>query len=281
METKADQTNPLSAPVTEEDSAAFQRDGALCLRGLFADWVEVLRRGVAYNEAHPSRFAEDAAPGQGRFFGDYCNWQRIPDYEDFIRHSDLAPAAAALMGSREVRMFHEHVLIKEPGTAKRTPWHQDLPYYNVQGDQTISLWLALDPVDRATCPEFVAGSHLWGKLFYPRHFLTNDNYAYDSDAFETVPDIEAARDDYNILSWDMTPGDAICFSYKTLHGAPPNLSQHRRRGFSVRLVGDDARYAERPGETSPPLMDIGLKDGDRLDDNHFPVIWTGESLAAE
>ena len=251
----------------------FRRDGAICIKGAFGAWVAPLREGVAYNEAHPGTFAENADTSGGRFFGDYCNWQRIPQYEDFVRNSPAAAIAAQAMGSKTVRMFHEHVLIKEPGTAKQTPWHQDLPYYNVDGDQTVSIWLALDPVGKETCPQFVAGSHRWGRLFYPRLFTDSSNYDYAGEGFETVPDIDAHQADYEILSWDLAPGDAVLFSFKTLHGAPPNLSSNRRRGFSTRWVGDDATYAVRPGTTSPPWMDIGLAHGDPLDEAHFPVIW--------
>ncbi len=266
-------TRRTVASPTPDEIRSFRRDGAVCLRGCFADWVDSLRAGVAMNEAEPGPHVEDAAGGAGRFFGDYCNWQRIPQYEDFIRTSPMAPIAAALMGSPLVRMFHEHVLIKEPGTAKRTPWHHDLPYYNVQGEQTLSLWIALDEVDRETAVEFVAGSHLWSKLFYPRRFLTERDYDYAAAGYESVPDIEADRAAYEILGWALAPGDAVAFSYRTLHGAAPNHSPRRRRGFSVRVLGADARYAVRPGETSPPQADIGLADGAPLDEAHFPVIW--------
>jgi len=259
---------PASAEVT-----AFQRDGAVCLRGCFADWVETLRAGVARNEAEPGPHAEDAAGGEGRFFGDYCNWQRIPEYATFVRTSRLAPIAAALMRSKTARMFHEHVLIKEPGTAKRTPWHHDLPYYNVQGKQTVSLWIALDPVDAETAPEFVAGSHLWGKLFYPQRFLTGQAYDYEGSAYLPIPNIEAERAAHRILSWPLQPGDAVAFSFLTLHAAPANRSTRRRRAFSARLLGDDARYATRPGETSPPQNRLGLADGAELDEANFPTVW--------
>ena len=42
--------------------------------------------------------------------------------------------------------YHEHVLVKEPGTAARTPWHHDQSYYPVDGDDLCSLWIPVDPV---------------------------------------------------------------------------------------------------------------------------------------
>ncbi len=91
------------------------------------------------------------------------------------------------MGSRTARIFHEHVLVKEPGTREVSPWHQDQPYYCVDGEQVLSIWLPLDPVPRSVSPEFVAGSHLWGKLFTPRKFVDHRPYEGSLSAFETVP----------------------------------------------------------------------------------------------
>ena len=86
-----------------------------------------------------------------------------------------------------------------------------------------------------------------------------------------VPDPDAEQMD--VREWDMAPGDAVAFHYGTLHGARGNRASARRRAFSLRLVGDDARYVERPGPTSPPFPGHGMGEGDRLREDWFPVIW--------
>ena len=137
--------------VTQAMVEAYQRDGVVLVKGLWADWVEELRAGVARNMAAPSS-AQMATlkPGEaGQFFDDYCNWTRIPEFEAVIRQSEVAAVAARLMGSHRVQMFHDHVLVKEPGTTKPTPWHTDGPYYFVEGRQTVSFWSPLDPVREA------------------------------------------------------------------------------------------------------------------------------------
>ncbi len=40
----------------------------------------------------------------------------------------------------------------------------------------------------------------------------------------------------------------------------------------VRWVGDDVRYAERPGRTSPPYPGHAMVGGQRLREDWFPVI---------
>jgi ectoine hydroxylase-related dioxygenase (phytanoyl-CoA dioxygenase family) len=260
--------------LTEAEVAAYRQDGAVCLRGYFAAWLEPLRQGAERNLAEPGPVAtEHDVDGKGRFFEDYCNWERISEFRDFVLNSPAAGLAGRLMGARAVQIFHEHLLIKAAGTAKATPWHQDMPYYCVQGQQVVSLWLALDPVPRTICPQFVAESHLRNTLYYPRFFKDGANYDYDETGYATVPDIDADPSAYRILSWDLEPGDAIAFHFLTLHGAPGNVGTHERTGFATRWLGDDARFAARPGVTSPPYPGIGLKDGERMREDWFPVVW--------
>ena len=263
--------------VGEPEVAAFECDGAVCLRGVFSrHWVDLLAAGVENNIASPGRFARYYTPegNPGKFFGDYCNWQRIAEYRTFVHDSPAAEIAARMMRSRKVNFFHEHILVKEPGTKERTPWHHDQPYWSVDGTQVCSIWIPLDPVPRETCVEFVAGSHRWGRWFSPRHFVDTSDYAYDENPFEPVPDVENHRDDYDILSWEIAPGDAIVFHALTLHGAAGNLSlENRRRAASMRWTGDDATFAVRPGEMSPPVLDGSPAHGEPMDCALFPVVW--------
>ena len=264
----------MTSLVPPETIEAFRRDGACVLRGVFADWVDTLRAGVAANLANPSADVRiyQGKEGSGRFVGDYCNWDRIPQYRDFIFNSQAAQIGRALMGSKTVRLFHEHVLVKEPGADVPTPWHQDQPYYCVDGSQTVSLWIPLDPVPRERTLEFVGGSHAWGKQFRPERF--NKTALNENDGLEPVPDIDGNREHYNILGWALQPGDAVAFNYMTLHGAPANKSKaEQRRAFSLRLLGDDVRYARREGiNTSPPFRGVTLANGAVMDAPEFPLL---------
>jgi ectoine hydroxylase-related dioxygenase (phytanoyl-CoA dioxygenase family) len=255
----------------------YQRDGAICLRGIFdTHWLESLAAGVEKNFRDPGPYntVYTDKDNPGGFYDDYCNWQRIDEYREYISSSPAAAVAGQLMQSNSARIYHEHVLVKEPGTRESTPWHHDLPYYGVDGDQLCSIWMPLDVVPWSVCPEFVLGSHASGKMYYPRLFLTSENYAEGIDGFESLPDIEAQRDSLRIESWDLEPGDCIAFHMRTLHGAPPTEGlKTRRRGFSTRWLGDDARFAERAWKTSPPFPDVKLNPGDAMQHESFPVVW--------
>ena len=254
----------------------FRRDGACVVRGLLDPGeVERLSAAVEAHMADPGPLAiEGGGDGtSGRFFEDFRNWDRIDGYEDVIRGSRIGEVAAALMGSETVRLHHDHLLVKEPGTTIRTPWHQDQPYYNIDGHDTISLWIPLDHVPRESTLEFVAGSHASHTWYMPRSFFDDRALVFDEGTFEEVPDVEADRGAFEILGWELEPGDAVAFNMLTLHAAAG--SRNRRRAFSVRLVGDDVRLAARPHATSPtfPELDGQLEPGDALEHPLFPRLW--------
>ena len=86
--------------LSDQNIAEFQTQGATLLKGVFGDWVGVLRDGVAANMADPDPNARNyETEGGGRFFVDYCNWDRIDQYRDFIFNSPAPAVGAELMGS--------------------------------------------------------------------------------------------------------------------------------------------------------------------------------------
>ena len=260
--------------LTKAHIDTYQRDGVVLVKGLFADHVETIRAGIEANMAAPGPYAaENLKEGEGgRFFDDYCNWTRIPEFRDVVHNSPVAQVAADLMQSETVQVFHDHVLVKEPGTAKPTPWHQDAPYYFVDGRQTISFWSPVDPVTDASV-RCVAGSHLWQNQVLPTRWLSEEDFYPGEEDYMPVPDPDA--EGMAITEWAMQPGDAVAFHFGILHGARGNETAQRRRAFSLRLVGDDARYVERPGRTSPPFPGHDMQAGQKLREDWFPVIYGG------
>jgi ectoine hydroxylase-related dioxygenase (phytanoyl-CoA dioxygenase family) len=254
----------------------FDRDGAVVVRGAFGPaWLALLEAGIEANMAAPGPMAKRYTPegSPGMFFADYCNWQRIPEFRDFLLHSPAAAIAGRLMGSGKVNLFHEHVLVKEPGTTEATPWHHDQPYWTVDGRMVCSLWMALEAVPRHAGVEYVAGSHNWGRWFRPRRFADSADHA--TGEFEPMPDMNGIRAEHELLGWDLEPGDCVVFHGLTLHGAPGNSLATRRRAVSARWGGDDATYVLRKGFMSPPPLPGAPPPGAALDSEVFPVVWRG------
>jgi ectoine hydroxylase-related dioxygenase (phytanoyl-CoA dioxygenase family) len=254
----------------------FRRDGVVVLRGVLSpEALHTLAAGVERNLHDLSPLGMNATkPGDpGAFVEDFRNWQRIPEYAEAIAASELPALAGELMGAETVRLFHDHLLVKEAGTRDPSPWHQDQPYYSIDGRQTVSFWIPLDPVARASTLEFVAGSHAEGRWYMPRSFVKKTAMVFDEGALEEVPDVESDRGAWPIVGWALEPGDAVAFDMLTLHAA--GGSPTRRRAFSLRLVGDDVRWAPRPHRTSPPFPELDgvLAAGDPLEHPLFPVLW--------
>jgi ectoine hydroxylase-related dioxygenase (phytanoyl-CoA dioxygenase family) len=163
--------------------------------------------------------------------------------------------------------------VKEGGTRQRTPWHQDQPYYNVDGPG-VSAWIPVDPVPAAGCLEVVAGTHR-GPWLMPRTFMLGEARWFPEGSLAEIPDIEADRDAFDIRSYDVRPGDAIFFDFLSVHGAPGFPFEGRRRVLSLRYLSARARHAPRRWRTSPPFdgLNAELAAGATMDHPLFPVVW--------
>jgi ectoine hydroxylase-related dioxygenase (phytanoyl-CoA dioxygenase family) len=262
---------------------ALAHDGAIVLRDVLGlGWIGRLRTAIDEELHEGSPTGAEFGGAEGRFYGDLFLWLRSDAFREVALDSPLPELAASLMRSQQAHLFYDQLFVKEPGSIEPTPWHQDLPYWPIEGGQVISIWI---PVDRAT-PEngvvtYVRGSHLWGRKFRPQAFGQSGNSdAYDDSPFEPMPDIDAARERYEFLTWSLDPGDVLVHHGMTVHGAPGNrTADARRRAFSIRYTGDDVRYVPRPGtfmdikavKANVPAPDLapGAPMGGRL----FPLVW--------
>ena len=258
--------------IGDEDLRRYRDDGAVCLRGAFVDWVEPLRDAIEANLAAPGPLGTryGRTDHRGTFHGDRYMWTFDAAFRRYALEGPGAALAAELMQASRVNLFYDHLLVKEPGAEAPTPWHQDLPYWCVDGSRICSLWVALDTVERDSgMLAFVRGSHAWGRRFSAPDFKFNDTFSAE---LETLPDIDAAGAD--ILTWDrLEPGDAIAFDALAVHGASGNgRADRRRRAISTRWLGDGVTYREHPHVTRP-ITDPGLAHGDPIDCALFPQVW--------
>ncbi len=270
-----------SYPITQEHIEAYQEDGALCLRGVFSSAeVGVLQEAVEVELQNPGRYTKEfTKPGEARFVGAIF----VSSYNKAIRevliNSALGEIAGRLMGARQTRFFFDHMLVKEPGASKPTPWHQDAPYFAMDGLDCCGIWIALDAVSLDTgAVEYLKGTHKDGCMYAPRSFAAGQKYGH---GLQEVPNIDANRDKYEIASWNMAPGDCSIHHVRTLHGAPGNVTNSRRRGLATRWIGDDAVFGLRsgiPDDMTMAFEDLApnLRPGDSFDHPMFPLVWEQE-----
>lgn len=272
----------MSSFVTEEQVSRYRRDGVVLLRKfLGSDWLESLAEGIEENLRAPSRRSTalvDDPASNARFFFDARLLGEIGGYDRLMTESPMAETTARLMRSSQAILFYISVFVRSAGTRERTPWHQDQKSWAAVGNQACSVWTSLDPVPRETALEFVRGSHLW-EADYERPEFFHHRYENDDRSEQAAfPDIETHREDYEILGWDMEPGDCVVFHGMTTHGGsgglPPGLG---RRSVSVQWLGDDARFQPIPGRDDPhiseELLGYGVKPGGPVISGMCPVAW--------
>ena len=277
----------LLRPLTSEEVDIYHRDGAIPLRGMFdKEWIELLNKGLDINCESPteqSRIWDKNDSGHTMFY-DSLAWREIEEYKKFIFNSPAAELCGQLMKSTTVNFFFDAVFVRSAGTKFETPWHQDEPYWSIEGYDACTLWMPLVPVKQKNCLSFVPGSHLFKSIFNQKNFgeLTGnpkDQVDFSKVADEKFPDINADPKRFGVVSWEMQPGDCIAFNGRTMHGGSGKLdNESNLRVFTTKWLGDDARIKFRNYGMDPDFSSVmikkGLKSGDRPDTDMYPKIWS-------
>lgn len=251
----------------EAPRAAFLRDGVVLLRGaLDAGALALAEQAFAWSLAHPGPGARPVLQGlPGAFYQDHANPAAWPVYRPLLCDAGLGALVAALLDSRALWLLYEQIWLKEGAATLPTPWHQDLPYVPMAGEQMATVWLNLDPVPRAHSLEFIAGSHR-GPLYNPTAFDAADPRAamYAPGVWPELPDIAAAPERWPTLAWEIVPGDLVVFHPAVLHGGAPTAAGARRRTISLRFFGDDTCCAPRPEDGLQPVDRAGHDPDDPM-----------------
>jgi ectoine hydroxylase-related dioxygenase (phytanoyl-CoA dioxygenase family) len=234
----------------------FQRDGVIFAPGaLDPRALADALAAYAWSLAHPGPGAARIAQvSDALFYQDLYNPHCLAGYRNMLLASPLTSLVADLWDAPEVWFMYEQVFLKEGGQSRRTPWHQDSSYLAVGGEHLMVAWITFDPVAREDSLEFVTGSHR-GPLHNGSSFALEDDTAplYPDTSLPRLPDIEARRDKYDIVSFAVEPGDVVFFHPAMLHGGAPTRPGQRRRTLTLRYFGSDARYETRPGHAGPRI----------------------------
>ncbi|WP_299891436.1 phytanoyl-CoA dioxygenase family protein [uncultured Ruegeria sp.] len=247
-EIAADTVERSPVQLRPRDLEAFNEDGAVCLRQVIDhDWIEYLKKAVQTNLSNPSEyFTRFTRPGDlGGYVMDFWVRSHTPDFDEFLQGSNISQIAADCVGSAQARFVFDSWIAKYPGTLTRTPWHQD---WGILG-LSFAIWVPLDPTPEGASLEIVRGSHLWHKQFYEEKFQPEFDAAQtdisnpDGSSPEPMPDIDAERDQYDIMRWTMDPGDCLIFNSLCIHGAYGNPYMQPVRRYISRWAAPDAVLA--------------------------------------
>jgi ectoine hydroxylase-related dioxygenase (phytanoyl-CoA dioxygenase family) len=275
----------MAMQLSDEQKAAYSRDGIIHIKGAVdAGWIERMLHAV-------NRVTTDPDTGLDRDSGGLARRLYVddPEFRAFAFETDLACLAAQALQSEDARLYFDQIFVKRPEVDSAFPWHQDHPFWPIRGTQVCSTWVALTSASvESSALEFVRGSHRWGATYRPylgdgkgREYMNKlwDNFGDLAMSFtDQIEDFENHPDRYEILGYQVEPGDALLFDYQILHRSRANTSQARRVAVSWRWLGDDAYWAPIAG--ADPIVsqaDTFLSAGERItDDDAFPLVYTAK-----
>ena len=252
----------------------YEDNGVVCLRNAIPPvWVDAVSRGmdIAQERNDPGNAFTIRHKGDpGHFFYDTFMWKRIDEFDRFFRESPAADLAMNLMRSESVIFYFDFMLVKEPGTSHKTPWHYDEAYWPISGTQMCNLWMVVEPTSMENTLRFVEGSHRWGKNYRLMSFNPfHEDYPEPPDS-PPVPDWDRAPGDHKIIYAALEPGDCVVFHNRIHHSAPGNtLNLPRRRALATHWIGDDIRFNNKPHSLGPEIDRTALVHGGTFESEEF------------
>ena len=261
-------------PLSPEQTAAYQKDGHVLLRGVCSP-AEVAAYEPAIVAA-ADRFNTETRSLEerdtyGKAFLQITNlWAK----DDAVRRFSLArrfgKIAANLMGVSGVRMYHDQALFKEPGGGL-TPWHQDQGYWPLDTNNTITLWMPLVNIPAEVgSMTFASGSNSLG---YIGELPISDRSEVEIGKFVTERGFP--KTSYGA----MAAGDATFHAGWTLHGAPGNPTPNMREVMTVIYLADGERVAEPKHagqESDRQAWLMGIAPGELAASDLNPIIYARE-----
>jgi ectoine hydroxylase-related dioxygenase (phytanoyl-CoA dioxygenase family) len=269
-------TRPLN-PITQQHVDDYARDGVVCLRQMFdADWIGALQEGAARVIADPNAYGL-TGPSHGAMTSVSYLWRKPGIFRDFALNSPLGEIVGCVIGATTIQLFHDHLFHKPPMSPKEMVWHPD-HFWPFHGTMIPNIWTALSPVNAENGRiEFLAGYH--------RHCIENGLRYGPAGGGRAFPDFQAeiARGQFDVISWDLEPGDAVLFHVDTPHYSKGNDSTTQgRTGLAVRVIGNDATWCTEPNLAPIPGLDYRtMPAGTHPEPSEWlPLIWSRDPAAA-
>lgn len=242
----------------------FRHAGVVYISQLLdANALQLARQAFEWSIANPGKGASKLIPGTpGSFYGDLANPHCFDAYDAVNRNTVIPRQVTQLWGKPDIWFMYEQIFKKVGGDngqeARRTPWHQDLPYLPIQGNDLAVVWISFEPLTADESLEFIPASH-HGTLYDGSRFDPKDDTIplYGTGDLPRLPDIEGDRSQYEIVSYAIEPGDVVIFHPAVLHGGAATQSGKTRNTLSLRYFGEDATVALRPNDTKETIAKIG------------------------
>lgn len=235
----------------------FRRDGIVKLSGLFdPETLSRLQALFEWSVANPGPNSIQRDFGDAQFATDNNHPGAIDVYRETVEALPFAAVARQLWGSEHVWFSSEEIFWKK-GRGDRTLWHQDSSYSGWLGPHLVNFWISFDPLPKSHSLEVVRGSYR-GTLYDGTTFASQDPTDPmwgDRANLPRLPDIEKDRaadpTSWDVVSFDVDPGDVVLVHPSSLHGgAPIDAVCPNRRTLVLRFYGDKSYWGDLPMDTS-------------------------------
>ena len=191
-------------------------------------------------------------------------WEASEPFRDLMCYPKITEEIAQLTDATELRIWHDQIQYKPAETGGVNMWHQDAPKWHIIRPMTeVSAWVALDNVDESNgCMSMVPGSHLWGDQISFLSALTN---------FHGLPP-EFNGHEVRVELCPVRQGEVHYHHGLTWHDSHANTSARPRRAIAFHYMTQETRYVASGEHPMKPFVEVA--DGEFLQGEHFPVVWS-------
>ncbi len=148
---------------------------------------------------------------------------------DLVRRPALLDAVESILG-QDILLWRSTLFVKPAHHPSYVAWHQDSVYWDLQGDEVATAWIALtDSTLENGCVQVVEGSHREPAL---PHTLSLDRQNALLRGQTAAIEVPAAR----ARPMELLAGQMSLHHAGLLHGSPRNASAQMRAGLAVRFL---------------------------------------------
>ena len=258
------------AQTAEELREAFARDGYVHARGVLPrSEVEAFRAcvdaAVAARKVNDTRALGEKSLYEQSFIQCQNLWEDHPEVRALTFHPAVTSLAAALIGARALRLWHDQALYKEPG-GRETDAHQDHPYWPIAEPRALTAWIPLMDVGEDTgCMGYVPGSHRSAPTFVDIFTEPGSGKALLDKLAPAEPLFVPAR-----------AGDVLFHHGYTAHLAKPNRSGAMRRAHTAIYFADGCTRSATP-KHHPSVDRAQIAVGAVIASGATPIAWPIDS----
>jgi len=164
------------------------------------------------------------AMGEAGAYGINCYQARLSGLWNIATDDRILDCVEDIIGP-DIVCWASAVLSKRPRDPKQIPWHQDACFWSLSPARTVTVWLAIDDADeRNSAMQFIPRTHRQGKI--PETTMDEGSVFHKG--------IKITDEMCKPVSNNLEAGQISLHADMLVHGSPPNDSDKRRCGLTLR-----------------------------------------------